>query len=168
MSRAVCLCALAVFGVIAAVLPATVGASTTSAFRADIHDNFRTCPPGIDLCGKGVVHGYGTASPRPSKRRRRKVRRHEGDPECAPVAVESEYPLGRKERERSSGREWNRRLCRRDRERCDLGHDYRRAGPERHRTLRGDDHAALASRTNTSSNTAEPESRARGRRRRLH
>jgi hypothetical protein len=62
MSRAVCLCALAVFGVIAAVLPATVGASTTSAFRADIHDNFRTCPPGIDLCGKGVVHGYGTAT----------------------------------------------------------------------------------------------------------
>jgi hypothetical protein len=61
MRRAVCFCALAVFGVIAAILPATVGASTTSAFRADLHDNL-ACPPGIDLCGKGVVHGYGTAT----------------------------------------------------------------------------------------------------------
>jgi hypothetical protein len=27
-----------------------------------LHDNFRVCPTGADLCGKGVVHGYGTAT----------------------------------------------------------------------------------------------------------
>jgi hypothetical protein len=56
MRRTLCLLALAS---LALVVPA--GATTTQVFKADLHD-FGPCPPGIDLCGKGVVHGFGTAT----------------------------------------------------------------------------------------------------------
>jgi hypothetical protein len=42
----------------AAALPAS--AATTQRFSADLHDNV-SCP-GVDLCGKGLVHGFGTAT----------------------------------------------------------------------------------------------------------
>jgi hypothetical protein len=59
MRRILCLAILATFGTAVVAVPA--GAETTTKFRADLHDNFRDCP-GADLCGKGVVHGYGTAT----------------------------------------------------------------------------------------------------------
>jgi len=33
--------------------------SANHPFRAEFHDN-RSCPAGFDLCGRGVVHGFGT------------------------------------------------------------------------------------------------------------
>jgi hypothetical protein len=30
-------------------------------FKAELHDNL-ACPPGFDFCGKGLVHGFGTAT----------------------------------------------------------------------------------------------------------
>ncbi len=44
---------------VAAAAPA--GAATTETFRAELHEA-DVCAPGIDLCGKGVVHGFGTAT----------------------------------------------------------------------------------------------------------
>lgn len=58
MKRAVCFVVLATVGLLAAVSPA---GAQTQAFRAELHDNF-ACPPGFDFCGKGLVHGYGTAT----------------------------------------------------------------------------------------------------------
>jgi hypothetical protein len=57
MKRTVCFVVLAVVGLIAA-LPAT---AQTQSFKADLHDNL-ACPPGFDFCGKGLVHGFGTAT----------------------------------------------------------------------------------------------------------
>jgi hypothetical protein len=45
---------------VAAVAP-TTGAATTQPFRAELHEA-DACAPGIDLCGNGVVHGFGQAS----------------------------------------------------------------------------------------------------------
>ena len=59
MRRILCLAILATFGSVVVALPAS--AETTTVFKADLHDNFRDCP-GADLCGKGVVHRYGTAT----------------------------------------------------------------------------------------------------------
>jgi hypothetical protein len=58
MRRAVCLLVVAVFGFIAA-LPAA--AQSTQTFKAELHDNL-ACPTGFDFCGKGLVHGFGTAT----------------------------------------------------------------------------------------------------------
>lgn len=60
MQRSICLLALAAVGAIGFALPA--GAATTREFKAEFHDNFRDCPAGVDLCGKGIVHGFGTAT----------------------------------------------------------------------------------------------------------
>src|SRR5580765_5917291 len=50
------------FGPMIAALGALVLASPTTAattdFAADVHDNL-ACPAGLDLCGKGNVHGFG-------------------------------------------------------------------------------------------------------------
>ena len=59
MRRAICLLLLVGFGVIAGALPAA--AQTTQPFKAELHDNL-ACPPGFDFCGKGLVHGFGTAT----------------------------------------------------------------------------------------------------------
>jgi hypothetical protein len=40
---------------------ASPGAASTTSFRAELHDGV-TCPAGIDICGKGVVHGFGVAT----------------------------------------------------------------------------------------------------------
>jgi hypothetical protein len=60
MGRALSFIVICAVTAVVSALPA--GAATTSVFRADIHDNFRVCAVGVDLCGEGVVHGYGTAS----------------------------------------------------------------------------------------------------------
>lgn len=57
MKRTVCFVVLAVVGLIAA-LPAT---AQPQSFKADLHDNL-ACPPAFDFCGKGLVHGFGTAT----------------------------------------------------------------------------------------------------------
>ena len=44
---------------VAAAAPA--GAATTDPFRAELHEA-DVCGRGIDLCGTGVVHGFGTAT----------------------------------------------------------------------------------------------------------
>jgi hypothetical protein len=43
------------------VAPLSASAATTQAFRAELHDNL-ACPTGFDLCGKGLVHGFGTVT----------------------------------------------------------------------------------------------------------
>jgi hypothetical protein len=58
MSRAVLLSAL-LLALAVGVAPAT--AETTQQFKAELHDNL-ACPPGFDFCGKGLVHGFGTAT----------------------------------------------------------------------------------------------------------
>jgi hypothetical protein len=50
----------ALAALVAAAAPAT-GAATTEPFRAELHEA-DVCAPGIDLCGKGVVHGFGQAT----------------------------------------------------------------------------------------------------------
>jgi hypothetical protein len=40
---------------------AAATAATTEPFRAELHEA-DVCAPGIDLCGKGVVHGFGQAT----------------------------------------------------------------------------------------------------------
>jgi len=45
----------------AASLVALPAAAGSSEFKAEVHDNL-PCPPGFDLCGKGVVQGFGTAT----------------------------------------------------------------------------------------------------------
>ena len=50
--------ALLVFGALAVVLP--VSAASTQEFRAALHDNL-VCP-GVDLCGKGELKGFGTVT----------------------------------------------------------------------------------------------------------
>jgi len=60
MRRLLCLTLLVTVGAVVAAVSA--GAATTIDFKAEIHDNFRVCPPGVDLCGKGIVHGFGTAT----------------------------------------------------------------------------------------------------------
>ena len=58
MKHAVCFLVLAAVGMFATVLPA---AAEPVPFKADLHDNV-ACPPGFDFCGKGLVHGFGTAT----------------------------------------------------------------------------------------------------------
>ena len=48
------------FGVLAVVLPAS--AQSTQVFRAEFHDVDSGCPAGVDLCGAGVVQGFGTVT----------------------------------------------------------------------------------------------------------
>jgi hypothetical protein len=57
MRRTAFLLLLAALGATVLALPA----SAQSTFKAEFHDNL-PCPPGFDLCGKGLVHGYGTAT----------------------------------------------------------------------------------------------------------
>ena len=45
---------------VAATAPAT-GAASTDSFRAEFHEA-GLCPPGVDICGDGVVHGFGQAA----------------------------------------------------------------------------------------------------------
>jgi hypothetical protein len=45
---------------IATALPAS--AQSTLQFKAEFHDSFSTCPPGTDLCGKGLVKGFGAVT----------------------------------------------------------------------------------------------------------
>ena len=58
MRRTLMLAVLAAVGTIALALPAF--AQSTRDFKAEFNE-MDTCP-GVDLCGKGVVHGFGTVS----------------------------------------------------------------------------------------------------------
>jgi hypothetical protein len=58
MSRVVVFLAVS-FALAAGTVPAS--AQTTQPFKAELHDNL-ACPPGFDFCGKGLVHGFGTAT----------------------------------------------------------------------------------------------------------
>jgi hypothetical protein len=58
MKRAVCFVVLAAVGLIAGV--SSAGAQTQE-LKAELHDNL-ACPSGFDFCGKGLVHGFGTAT----------------------------------------------------------------------------------------------------------
>jgi hypothetical protein len=58
MRRAGCLVVLATFALVGGAVPA---AAQPQDFKADLHDNL-ACPPGFDFCGKGLVHGFGTAT----------------------------------------------------------------------------------------------------------
>jgi hypothetical protein len=51
---------LATLAVAVGVAAPTTGAATTQPFRAEFHDS-PTCP-GVDICGKGIVHGFGTVT----------------------------------------------------------------------------------------------------------
>jgi hypothetical protein len=51
--------ALAALGALVATL--TASATTTQELRAELHDNL-ACPAGFDLCGKGVLHHFGTVT----------------------------------------------------------------------------------------------------------
>ena len=52
---------LAVLAALVAAAAPAGGAATTEPFRAELHEA-DVCGPGIDLCGSGVVHGFGTAT----------------------------------------------------------------------------------------------------------
>ena len=52
---------LAVLAALVAVAAPAGGAATTEPFRAELHEA-DVCGPGIDLCGTGVVHSFGTAT----------------------------------------------------------------------------------------------------------
>jgi hypothetical protein len=56
MPRILIVSAIVVLGALAPTLPAS--AATTQQFRAELHDN-QVCPAGFDLCGKGLLHGFG-------------------------------------------------------------------------------------------------------------
>jgi hypothetical protein len=51
---------LVALGAMAVALP--VSAESTLVFKAQFHDSSSDCPPGSDICGKGVVKGFGTVS----------------------------------------------------------------------------------------------------------
>jgi len=59
MTRATIVAALAAFAGLSATV--TASATTTQRLVADLHDNL-ACPAGFDLCGKGVLHGFGTVT----------------------------------------------------------------------------------------------------------
>ena len=59
MTRTLFAVALAALVACATALAAT--AATTQDFDAQLHDNL-VCPAGFDLCGKGVLQGYGTVT----------------------------------------------------------------------------------------------------------
>jgi hypothetical protein len=50
---------VAAFGAVAMTQAAS--AQSTQAFRAEFHDGTSECPISVDLCGAGVVQGFGTA-----------------------------------------------------------------------------------------------------------
>ena len=52
---------LAVLAALVAAAVPTTGAAPTQPFRAELHEA-DACAPGVDLCGNGVVHGFGQAS----------------------------------------------------------------------------------------------------------
>jgi hypothetical protein len=58
MKIAVCFLVLAAAALFAA---SSAAAADTHPFKAELHDNL-ACPPGFDFCGKGLVHGFGTAT----------------------------------------------------------------------------------------------------------
>ena len=61
MKRLGYLAILVVVGAMAVTLPAW--AESTQVFKAQFHDSpSSACPPGADICGKGVVKGFGTAT----------------------------------------------------------------------------------------------------------
>jgi hypothetical protein len=61
MKRLGYLAILVVVGAMAVTLPAS--AESTQVFKAQFHDSpSSACPPGADICGKGVVKGFGTAT----------------------------------------------------------------------------------------------------------
>jgi hypothetical protein len=51
---------LVAFGAMAVALPAS--AESTQVFKAQFHDSSTACPAGSDICGKGVVKGFGTVT----------------------------------------------------------------------------------------------------------
>jgi hypothetical protein len=51
---------LAALVAIATALPAS--AQSTQQFKAQFHDSSPTCPPGTDLCGKGLLKGFGAVT----------------------------------------------------------------------------------------------------------
>lgn len=60
MKRVGFLAMLVAFGAMAVALPAS--AESTQVFKAQFHDSSSDCPPGSDICGKGVVKGFGTVT----------------------------------------------------------------------------------------------------------
>jgi hypothetical protein len=59
MTRTTVVAALAALAGLAATV--TASATTTQRLVADLHDNL-ACSAGFDLCGKGVLHGFGTVT----------------------------------------------------------------------------------------------------------
>jgi hypothetical protein len=59
MTRTAIVAALAALGALVATL--TASATTMQELRAELHDNL-ACPAGFDLCGKGVLHHFGTVT----------------------------------------------------------------------------------------------------------
>jgi hypothetical protein len=60
MKRLGYLAILVAVGAMAVTLSAS--AESTQVFKAQFHDSPSACPPGADICGKGVVKGFGTAT----------------------------------------------------------------------------------------------------------
>ena len=60
MKRLGFLAMLIAFGAMAVALPASAESAQT--FKAQFHDSSSACPPGSDICGKGVVKGFGTVT----------------------------------------------------------------------------------------------------------
>jgi len=60
MKRLGYLAMLVALGAMAVTLPAS--AESTQVFKAQFHDSSSACPPGSDICGKGVVKGFGTVT----------------------------------------------------------------------------------------------------------
>lgn len=60
MKRLGYLAMLVALGAMAVALPAS--AESTQVFKAQFHDSSSGCPPGSDICGKGIVKGFGTVT----------------------------------------------------------------------------------------------------------
>jgi hypothetical protein len=60
MKRLGYLAMLATLVAMSVALPAS--AESTQVFKAQFHDSSSDCPPGSDICGKGVVKGFGTVT----------------------------------------------------------------------------------------------------------
>jgi hypothetical protein len=58
--RVLLLSTLAALAALAIALPAS--AESTQVFRAEFRDVETGCPTGVDLCGKGVIQGFGTVT----------------------------------------------------------------------------------------------------------
>jgi hypothetical protein len=56
-----CTIRVTIVAVLGALVLAWPAAASTNDFAADVHDNL-ACTAGFDFCGKGLVHGFGTAT----------------------------------------------------------------------------------------------------------